>query len=723
MIGFMKSISKSLLVLGMYLPMSLYSQGSGSSPLPKAPESQEIFKVKAANGESIAVQTDEFKRQFLKNSNLRQKPATEADVKEHLDLYIKFKEKVLDAHLAGLDSNKAYLKELAMYREQLAKNFLYDRNVTESLIQEAHDRLKYEVKVSHILILVSPEDGEAKQKAAKARIDNIYNKLMRNPSAENFAELAKVESEDPGSNTQGGSLGYMTALQVVYEFENQAYNTPVGGISPVFKTEFGYHILRVEDKRLNRGDIKMNHIMIRVTGKDENSDIEARKRIDEIYQKILKGEEGFPVMAQNYSEDYSSRYNNGAMDYVKVTQYLGDLDRQMWVDQGFALAKDGDITAPFRTNTGYHLLQRVAVRPIGSYEQMKNFLKNEVQRNPRSRVSVDSLVSRIKRDNGYKFNKVALEALGKHLDSNFVQGKFDPNKLPAYYEVVSGTGKAQKKTKFELSGMELFRIGNRPEIEVEIFDVADFSDWLKANNRSRSGSVTDALQTAFKEYVDEIAIDYQDRYLEFFNDDFRDIYQEYREGILMFNRMQEVVWLKANTDTTGLKNFFESQKGLYRWGKRIDVEVYFCKDDAMAKSVAKQVKKGIVADSIRRFHTKKSALDFSYKIGKYEKGDSFMFAPSKVLQVLFADYENNTAPKYRKPGIYKLGMIGNQSVVVKIKGYLPEMDKTLDETRGPISSKYQERLEKDWIESLNAKFQISVNEANYREVLPALIGK
>lgn len=719
----MKSITKSFLVMGLMLPMSLYSQGSGTSSLPKAPVNKEVFKVKSANGESIVVETDEFKRQFLKNSNLRQKPATEADIKEHLDLYIKFKEKVLDAHLAGLDTNKAYLKELAMYREQLAKNFLYDRNVTEALIQEAYDRMKYEVKVSHILILVSPEDGEAKQKAAKNRIDNIYNKLMRNPSAENFAELAKVESEDPGSNLQGGSLGYMTALQVVYEFENQAYNTPVGGISPVFKTEFGYHILRVEDKRLNKGDIKMNHIMIRVTGKDENSDLEAKKRIDEIYQKIIKGEEGFPTMAQNYSEDYSSRYNSGAMDYVKVTQYLGDLDRQMWVDQGMALAKDGDITAPFRTNSGYHILQRISVKPLGSYEQMKNYLKNEVQRNPRSRVSVDSLVSRIKRDNGYKFNKTAYDALLKNLDSNFVQGKFDANKLPAYYEVVSGTGKTQKKTKYELAGMELFRIGNRPEIELEIFDITDFTEWLKANNRSRAGSVADALQTAYKEYVDDIAIDFQDRYLDYFNEDFKDIYQEYREGILMFNRMQEVVWLKANTDTTGLKEFYNAQKGLYRWGKRIDVEVYFCKDDAMAKMVAKQVKKGISADSIRRFHTKKSALDFSYKMGKYEKSDTFMFAPSRVLQVLFADYENTTSPKYKKPGIYKLGLIGNQHVVVKIKGYLPEMDKTLDETRGPISSKYQEKLEKDWIESLNNRFQISINEANYKAILPELIGK
>ncbi|MFN5889154.1 MAG: peptidylprolyl isomerase, partial [Bacteroidota bacterium] len=448
-----------------------------------------IFKISDASGKNITVYADEFKRQFLKNANLRQKPATEADIQEHLDLYIKFKMKVLDAQLAGLDTNKAYLKELGMYRDQLAKNFLYDRNVTDALIKEAYERLKYEVKVSHILILASPDDSEQKHKAAKDRIDGIYRKLMRNPSAQNFADLAKQESEDPGSSNAGGSLGYMTAMQVVYEFENYAYNTPVGAISTVFKTDFGYHILRVEDKRLNRGDIKMNHIMIRVNGKEEGSEAEAKKRIDDIYNKIISGAETFPSMAQNYSEDYSSRYNNGALDFVRVTQFLGDVDKQNWVDQGFALAKDGDISKPFRTNGGWHILQRMSVKPMGSYDQMKNYLKNEVQKDSRSKVSVDSLVSKIKLANNFRLNALAVSALKVNLDTNFLKGKFDANKLPKIIDVVTGSEKTKKVTKYELQSLQLFKLeasetasGDKIVI-FEEYEVADFINYIEKNNR------------------------------------------------------------------------------------------------------------------------------------------------------------------------------------------------------------------------------------------------
>lgn len=285
------------------------------------------------------VYADEFERQFLKNINLKEDPISAKDIRSYLDLYIKFKLKVQDAKDAGLDTATAYLQELQMYRDQLARNYLYDRAVTESLIKEAYDRLKYEVRVSHILVLVSPDASEADKKKALDKIEEMHGKLMRNPTVENFGDMARNESEDAGTKSSGGDLGYMTALQVVYEFENQAYNTAVGGISSVFKTEFGYHILLVTDKRANRGDIKVNHILVRVMNKDENSDTEARKKIDEIAANMAAGKETFENMAKTYSEDYNSRYNGGAMDYINTAQFVGDIDRQYWADQAFTLKK------------------------------------------------------------------------------------------------------------------------------------------------------------------------------------------------------------------------------------------------------------------------------------------------------------------------------------------------------------------------------------------------
>ena len=179
------------------------------------------------------VYADEFERQYLKNINLKEDAVTAKDIQNYLDLYIKFKLKVQDAKDAGLDTATAYVQELQMYRDQLARNYLYDRSVTDALVKEAYDRMQSEVKVSHILIMCSPDASEADQKKALDKIEGIHRMLMRNPSAMNFADIARTESEDVGTKSAGGDLGWMTALQVVYEFDNKGYKTPVWGICTV----------------------------------------------------------------------------------------------------------------------------------------------------------------------------------------------------------------------------------------------------------------------------------------------------------------------------------------------------------------------------------------------------------------------------------------------------------------------------------------------------------
>ena len=664
------------------------------------------------------VYADEFERQYLKNINLKEDAVTSKDIRNYLDLYIKFKLKVQDAKDAGLDTATAYVQELQMYRDQLARNYLYDRSVTDALVKEAYERMQSEVKVSHILILCSPDASDADQKKALDKIENIHRMLMRNPTALNFGDIARTESEDVGTKSAGGDLGWMTALQVVYEFENQAYTTPLGGISPVFKTEFGYHILMVNDKRVNRGDIKVNHILVRVMNKDESSDTEARKKIDEIMLNISSGKETFENMAKTYSEDYNSRYNGGAMDYINVTQFVGDVDRQYWADQAFSLKKDGDITTPFRTNYGWHLLQRVNLRPLRSFEdkEMRSILKMDVQKNQRSQISVDSFVVKIKKENGFKLNNVAVDAVIQYFDSNFMSGKFDEMAMPEMHKVIKMDGKKKIVTEFNLRKMEVFKLGE------ESYSVADLFTNFTYNTKPVTGTKRDGVERILNGWIDKTCVEYQNDHLEEKSVEFRDIYQEYKEGILMFNRMQQLVWDRANNDTVGLKAYFAQHQSEYNWNNRFDVGVYFCNDAKMMKTVAKQVKKGISSDSLRRQHTKQNILDFSYRTGKFEMSDTFLFAPSPILKMMFADLSAEK-PKYNKPGIYQVGQVGADFIVIKVNAYLPAGPKTLDETRGPVASKYQEQLEREWIESLRNRYAVTVNESAMQDIETKLVNK
>ena len=690
---------KNLLVILFCVQGSLYGQqnpqtNSAVNEKNQITEGSSVLFTIAKND----ILVSEFERQFLKNLNIKEKPITSADIDEYLKLYIRFKMKIQDALDAGKDTILAYKQELAMYRDQLSRNYLYDRRVTQKLIDEAFERMRFEVKVSHILISCPRNANKETEGKAEKRIKEIQGALKRDPSKENFATFAKTDSDDPGTKFNGGQLGYLTALQVVYEFENEAYNTPVGSISGVFRTDFGFHILRVDDKRENLGDVRVRHILLRTGPNSNNTNEEAEKKINEIVSKINTNAESFDVMARTHSEDFSSKYNGGLIDWLNTTQFVGDVERQEWIGRALALPKDGDITTPFKTSFGWHILQRVAVRPLGNYDQLKVMLKNKVQQNQRSQISVDSLVEKIKSEEGYKLNQTMYSRLMELLiqDSTVRLGKFNTASIPE--KITIKEGKNIKEFKFLTA--ELFNFAG------ESYTVETFSNLIQSNTKPISNTSEEFLKLEFNSWVRNVCVSYQNQHLEEKSTEFRDIYNEYRDGILMFNRMQEVVWDKANTDSVGLTDYFKNHQIEYQWNDRFYVEFYFSSSEKMMKTVFKQVKKGISADTLKKIHTKKSQLDFDYRIGKYQLSDTFLFPQQTVLTKLFSD------PIYRKKqtGVYKMGQIGSDFVIVKVKEFLPAGPKKLEETRGPVASKYQSQLESMWISSLENKYPVKISQ-------------
>jgi peptidyl-prolyl cis-trans isomerase SurA len=682
-------------ILSVVFTLTAWSQSSQPNPvaLPVSGDASSIIFTVDGRQE---VTLDEFERQFLKNLNLKEKTITAEDIDTYLKLYVRFKLKIQDAIDAGKDSAEAYKRELAMYREQLARNYLYDRSVTDKLIQEAYERMQDEVNVSHILIRCDRNADPSKVASIMKRMTEIKKALERDPSEKNFADLAASDSEDPGSKSAGGALGYLTALQVVYEFENAAYSTPIGGISDVFRTDFGFHILRVNDKRKNLGEVKARHLLIRTGSNAAQSPEEAEKLIREIHAKIKAGE-SFEEMAKKHSEDFSSKYSGGNMNAVSVTQYVGDIERQKWAEKAFALQNTGDLTEPFQTNYGWHLLQLVEKKPLKPFDEMKVSLRNKVQQNQRSQIGIDSLVSRVKREDRFVENSVFLETIIKILerDSSFIKGKFDPLSLPEELTI----NENGKKVNVQFFDVALFQIAN------QAYTVEQFTGRLAAQKRKVEGSVNDYIREIYGSWVQEACVSYQNEHLEEKSPEFRHIYKEYREGILMFNRMQEMVWEKANKDSIGLAAYFNEHANEYQWNDRYHAAFLFCSNKGMMNQVAKQLKKGLTLDSIRKVHTAKSQLDFSYRFGKYQLSDTFLFPQRDPLKMVFAD------GKYRKKKnkIYKMGAVGEDFVVVQIYDFLPAGPKTLEETRGPVASKYQEVLEQRWIADLESRYPVNIN--------------
>jgi peptidyl-prolyl cis-trans isomerase SurA len=368
--------------------------------------SQEPIVMQVGNK---AITNTEFLQIYKKNLMAGDSSSAERSVKEYAELYSNFKLKVLAAEKQGRDTTTAFREELAMYRQQLAQSYLSEKNVTENLIKEVYDRLKEEVNASHILLsclpYVSPDDTL-----------KVYNKLIeirdKALAGEDFGQLAKSYSQDPSAAQNAGNLGFFTALQMVYPFENTAYLTPKGKISMPVRTRFGYHLIKVNDRRTSRGKIKVAHIMTRVKANATTDDqLEAKKKIEEIFKLLEKGEK-FEEVCKKYSEDPTSKQSKG-----ELPMFGTGMMAQTFEEAAFSLTDIGEISRPVQTQYGWHILKLIEKKGLESYPDMQGFLRQKVEADARSNVSKSSLVQRLKKDNNFIENTETVKEASMSIDS------------------------------------------------------------------------------------------------------------------------------------------------------------------------------------------------------------------------------------------------------------------------------------------------------------------
>ncbi|UPT71482.1 MAG: peptidylprolyl isomerase [Flavobacterium sp. JAD_PAG50586_2] len=322
--------------------------------------------------------TDEFSRIYKKNLDLV-KDDTQKDLNQYLDLFVGYKLKVNKAYKLGLQNNAPYQNELKSYRTQLAKTYFNDTKITQELLEEGYNRLQKEIKTSHILVLADENATPEDTLKAYNKINDIRKKAL---AGEDFAALAVQYSEDPSAKDNKGDLGYFSAFRMVYPFENAAYNTPKGEVSKIIRTRFGYHILKIYDVRANRGEITVAHIMILNPKPEETDKDKAKNTINDIYSKISQGEK-FEDLAKQFSEDKSSSSKGGLLNKFGS----GQLSSEEFENTAFSLANVGDISKPFQSQFGWHIVKLIEKHPIKTMEEMKPELETKIGKDDRSKKS------------------------------------------------------------------------------------------------------------------------------------------------------------------------------------------------------------------------------------------------------------------------------------------------------------------------------------------------
>lgn len=362
--------------------------------------------------------SDEFRYVFNKNNLNKKESPIKKDIDNYLDLYINFKLKVTEARRLGYDTTKAYKEELSKYEDQLAKPYLSEKEVTEQLLKEAYERLNFEIDVSHILISVSPEASPKDTAVAFRKIDEVWGKAE---AGEDFDRLVIKYSEEPMIEVTKGRLGYFTGLQMVYPFENMAYNTSIGNISQPFRTQFGYHVLKVHDKRPSRGKVNVSHIMLRFSPSMTMEDsVTIRNRIFEIYDQLLSGYD-WDLLCKEVSQDQSSKERGGSLSPFGIGEMIPEI-----AEAAFSLNNIGDLSDPVMTPYGWHILKLDGQIPLPSFEEYKSQLSRRIQRDSRSNKSKEVLIKRLKKENDFTENTELKSRLLNLADSSIFGGAWDP---------------------------------------------------------------------------------------------------------------------------------------------------------------------------------------------------------------------------------------------------------------------------------------------------------
>ena len=614
--------------------------------------------------------TDEFVRVYNKNLDLV-KDDSQKDLDKYLELFLGYKLKVQKANKLGLQNESKYQNELNSYRTQLAKNYLNDSKVTNSLIEEAYQRTINEVRASHILVLV--DENATPQDTLKAYND-IMNLKARAESSEGFDAVAAKYSEDPSAKENKGDLGYFTAFKMVYPFENAAFTTPVGSISKPFRTRFGYHIIKVTDVRQNRGEITAAHIMIlKPNPSDEAQDLKAKQTINDIYKKIQQGE-NFETLAKQFSEDKSSAVNGGVLQRFGA----GQLTSPEFENIAYSLKEKKQISEPFESKFGWHIVKLIEKHPVQTLDEMRYELENKIRRDERSLIITNTLAKKARSKYPITVDTKTLSKVKSIVTEEYYSQKWNlPEKLQGFdgdLLVINGIEKIKTK---------------------------DFLNYLvtqqKANLKTRP--ISNLVEELFEKWTDDKLIEYYDNNLENEFPEFKYVMDEYRDGLLLFDLMEKEIWVKAKTDTIGLEAFYQNHKNDYLWQKRVDVDILSSTDAKTIKTAHSYLKKGKSLDYIKEKLNKDDKVNIMVKSGVYEE-----------------DYDVLPDFTITTKGVTPILSKGNYSFVVNVKEVKPSQPKTIEECKGKLINDYQQYLESNWVNELKKEFSVSVNQEVFNKI-------
>jgi peptidyl-prolyl cis-trans isomerase SurA len=635
------------------------------------------------------VSKDEFVRLYQKNNT--EATFDSASLAEYMRLFIDYKLKVIEAEAAGMDTTDAFRREFDSYRSQLEKPYFTDPSVDDSLAHEAYDHMFWDVKASHILINCPENASAADTLKAYKRIQAIRERAVK---GEDFSKLARETSEDKSASRNSGNLGYFTAFSMIYDFEKMAYSTEVGSISPIFRTRFGYHIIKVFDRRANPGQIRASHIMVRVAADaDEASQKAAAEKIKMIADSLSAGAD-WAGMVSRFSDDRGTVPQNGDLQWFSTGRMVPEFE-----SAAFALKNVGDISAPVRTSYGWHIIKLTDKKNIDSFENLQEQIKGRLSRDARSKMAQEVVLERLKRNYKFTEDKAALSEFINLVDTSVWSGNWTADKAKGHNKVIFTFADTVK------------------------FTQSDYARTVELNGAAPKMPIEVLLNKEYGHIVEKKVLNYEREQLARKYPEFKYLLQEYHDGILLFSLMDKMVCTKAATDSAGLEQFYNANKQNYMWGDRVEIASCSYNDNAIPIADKKNVNSKLAA--ALKTGSKKSDYAEQIKAAMQKMGiepDSIeMGGDVKKYSIVDGEWCDINGQRIHKDAWgktkTKTANHNGRAYVFYLVRQLPPMQKTLNECRGAVIADYQNKLEAEWIEQLRQKHSVKINESVFNSII------
>ncbi|MEQ8579841.1 MAG: peptidylprolyl isomerase [Balneola sp.] len=579
-------------------------------------------------------------------STLPDSSPTLKELEEFLPIYLEYKAKIQFAEKDGILNDDELLKELDLYSKQASYSHWLENRIKETEFERYYDRATTELKSEHILIAVGADASPSDTLAAYQKLIEARNKFLNGTS---FSELDRQYSSTQSGRSMGGDLPWFSIGTTVKEFEDVIFSLDVGEVSMPFRTQFGYHIIHLQDKRSRTLSREVSHIFTRAGVQT------SKEKIDNAYSKL---EEGYPwnEVAVEFSDDNLSASNRGRIGWINYGRYRTD-----FVDSIMTLNPEIDYSKPIRTTYGYHIFRIDSVQSFVSEEEKKSTYMKEFLDSPNFRKSNSFVINWLKKNFSNSIDQQTLQTFKTKIEQS------DTLKI--------------KNIQFPENNVPIFNF------EKYTFTVSDYHSYIDQTHPDASAkSYSDQWFDDFKTYaIDSIIV--QLTISEF--PEFENTLGNYKKGLAVYQVNDTYLWSAATVDTTKLVELFEKNSSVYTYPQRHYYHLISALTDTTLDKGINFVESGNHPDSIRTYHPKISVIKDSTGV--------FTDEPFDKLESM---EPGNFSERFE----YK-----RRSAVFYLNKILPARKMTFDEAFNRLLADYQPKREEKWLNQLKKEFRIKMD--------------